>query len=378
MILKMYDYFNIDIDYAKGIYIYSKEGEKYIDTFSGIGVLSFGHSNENLINAMKNKMQRYMHLSNFFLDEDVEWVANKLIEFTDKNGAVFFTNSGTESTEAALKAIKKISTKEKNKIIYFKKGFHGRTLGALSINGFEKLKSPFRPLLPYCKEFEFNDVDGFNDYMKYHGDEIIAVFVEAIQGSGGVMELTKEFSEILNKYHNEKNFILVCDEVQAGLGRTGKFFSYEHFNLKPDIITVGKSLGGGLPLGATIFLNDTTNILKPGDHGSTFAPNPVALAGARYMLDNLPNMLDDVFEKGNYLKNKLESMKTYKIADIRGKGLMIGIELDEPYPDLRESAFKRGLLLNIISNNSVIRLLPALNISYDEIDEIIKILEELL
>ncbi len=142
-----------------------------------------------------------------------------------------------------MKAVKKLSTKDKRKIIYFKNGFHGRTLGALSINGFENLKAPFRPLIPNCQEFEFNDVKGFDDYMQFHGDEILAVFVEPIQGSGGVMPLTKEFSEILNKYHNEKKFILACDEIQAGLGRTGKIFSYEHYNLNPDIITVGKALG---------------------------------------------------------------------------------------------------------------------------------------
>ena len=378
MILKMYDYYNIDVDYAKGIYVYTKDGKKYIDTFSGIGVMSLGHSNDNLIKVMKNKMEKYMHLSNYFLDEDAEYVAEKLVKFTGQKGAVFFTNSGTESTEAALKAIKKVPNNKKRKIIYFKNGFHGRTLGSLSINGFEKLKAPFRPLLPYCQEFEFNDVNGFEDYMKFHGDDVVAVFVETIQGAGGVMPITSEFAEIIKKFHEEKKFILVCDETQTGLGRTGKIFSYEYYDLKPDIITIGKSLGGGLPLGAVIFLNETMNILKPGDHGSTFAPNSVALAGARYILDILPHILNDITEKGKYFKNKLEDINSFKIVDIRGKGLMIGIELDEKYPYLREEALKSELLLNVISNNSVIRLLPALNIEYNEIDEIVERLEELL
>ncbi|KLO24443.1 aminotransferase class III [Marinitoga sp. 1197] len=378
MILKLYDYFNLQIANAKGVYIYSEKGEKYLDSFAGIGVLSFGHSNDSLIHIMQKKMERYMHISNFFLDEDAEYVARKLVHFTRKEGTVFFTNSGAEATEAALKAIKKISTNKKNKIIYFKNGFHGRTLGALSINGFEKLKTPFRPLLPHCKEFIFNDIGGFDDYMKYHGNEVVAVFVEPIQGSGGVLPLTDEFAEILNKHHKEKKFILVCDEIQAGLGRTGKIFSYEHFNLNPDIITVGKSLGGGLPLGATIFLNEAIDILKPGDHGSTFAPNPIALAGAKYILENIPTLLTDISKKGQYIIKKIEDIDSLKIVDIRGKGLMIGIELDDSYPNLRDKAFQKGLLLNVISNNTVIRLLPALNISYNEIDEIIKILEELL
>jgi acetylornithine/N-succinyldiaminopimelate aminotransferase len=368
----------MDIDYAEGIYIYTKEGKKYIDTFSGIGVLALGHSNKELIERMKNKMDRYMHLSNYFLDEDAEWVANKLVELTGEKGSVFFTNSGTEATEAALKAIKKLATKDKKKIIYFNNGFHGRTLGALSINGFEKLKAPFRPLIPNCQEFVFNDAEGFKDYMEFHGDEVLAVFVEPIQGSGGVVPFTQEFADVLSYYQKEKNYILVSDEIQAGLGRTGKFYSYEHYNLKPDIITIGKAIGGGLPLGATIFLNDTANILKPGDHGSTFAPNPIALAGARFILENIPKMLDDIKEKGIYFMEKLNSLESFEIADIRGKGLMIGIELIESLSDLKQKAFENNLLLNVIFNNSVIRLLPALNITYEEIDIIINKLEELL
>ncbi|KAF2956967.1 aminotransferase class III-fold pyridoxal phosphate-dependent enzyme [Marinitoga sp. 38H-ov] len=378
MILKMYDYYNIKIDYAKGIYIYSKNGEKYIDTFSGIGVLALGHSNEELILALKNKIDKYMHLSNYFLDEDAQWVANKLVELTGERGTVFFTNSGTESTEAALKAVKKLSTKKKNKIIFFKNGFHGRTLGALSINGFEKLKAPFRPLIPYCNELDFNDVKGFKDYMEFHGDEVLAVFLETILGSGGIIPITQEFADVLNYYKKEKKYILVCDEIQAGLGRTGKFFSYENFNLKPDMITIGKAIGGGLPLGATIFLNETANILKSGDHGSTFAPNPIALSGARFLLEKIPHMLDNIRKKSNYFFNKLNNINSYKISDIRGIGLMIGIELADSYFDLRKKAFEKKLLLNVISNNSIIRLLPALNIQYSEIDDIISILEELL
>jgi acetylornithine/N-succinyldiaminopimelate aminotransferase len=378
MILKMYDYYKMDIDYAEGINIYTKDGKKYIDTFSGIGVLALGHSNKELIERLKNKMDRYMHLSNYFLDEDAEWVANKLIDLTGEKGSVFFTNSGTEATEAALKVIKKLSTKDKRKIIYFNNGFHGRTLGALSINGFEKLKAPFRPLIPNCQEFVFNDAEGFKDYMEFHGDEVLAVFVEPIQGSGGVVPLTQEFADVLSCYQKEKNYILVSDEIQAGLGRTGKFYSYEHYNLKPDIITIGKAIGGGLPLGATIFLNETANILKTGDHGSTFAPNPIALAGARFVLENIPNMLDDIKEKGKYFMEKLNSLESFEIADIRGKGLMIGVELIESSPDLKQKAFEKNLLLNVISNNSVIRLLPALNITYEEIDIITNKLEELL
>ncbi|NUU95244.1 aminotransferase class III [Marinitoga sp. 1135] len=378
MILEMYDYFDIEVEKAEGIYIYDKKENKYIDTFSGIGVMAFGHSYKPLLLKFQEKMKKYMHISNFFLDEDALYVAEKLISFTGKKGKVFFTNSGTEAVEAALKAIKKISHNKKNKIIYFKNGFHGRTLGALSINGFENLKAPFRPLLSKCQEFLFNDVNGFNDYMEHHGEEVIAIFVEPIQGSGGIIPITDNFSKAINFWKEKYNYLIISDEIQAGIGRTGKFYSYEHFNLKPDIITLGKALGGGLPLGATLFLEETAEILTKGDHGSTFAPNPVSIAGAKYIVDNIPHMLNDIEEKGNYFFEKLENLNSFKIMDIRGKGLMIGIELDDSYHELKKIALSKGLLLNMIQNNFVIRLLPALNIKYDEIDKIINIMEGLI
>ncbi|CEP79135.1 MAG: aspartate aminotransferase family protein [Defluviitoga tunisiensis] len=375
--LKMYDTFPIEIERAKGVYIFDKKGQKYLDTFAGIGVMSLGHSNPGLLETIKSKLERYMHVSNFFLDEDTLIVSQQLVKFTEKNGSVYFTNSGTEATEAALKAIKKRATPKRNKIIYFENAFHGRTLGSLSINGFKNLREPFEPLIPNTVELKFNDIDDLSNFFDSFGEETLAVFVEPILGSGGVIPIKLEFARAIERYKERYNFILVCDEIQSGLGRTGKIFAYQHYSLSPDIITVAKSLGGGLPLGATIFLENISQAFEKGEHGSTFSPNPVATAGARYILEKLPSLLEDVAKKGEYIIKGLKNKKISRIKEIRGKGLMLGIELKESMPNIINEALDLGLLLNVVKGK-VIRLLPALNIEYEEIDEMIDKLEVLL
>ncbi len=375
--LKLYDYFPFEIDHCKGVEIFTKDGKKYIDSFSGIGVLSFGHSYDKITELIKTKLNRYSHLSNFFLDEDTEYVAKKLIKYTNQSGKVFFSNSGTEANEGILKTIRKISDETRNQIIYFDQGFHGRTTGSLSVTGFPKIKDCFKPLLQPTVKLPYNNVKAINEYFENYHSKTIALFMEPVQGSGGVIPLTKEFADTINSLHKKHKFVLVSDEIQAGLGRAGKIYSYQHFNIKPDIISVSKSLGGGLPLGAILFLGKYADVLKPGDHGSTFAPNPLALVAAKYILDTLPGMLQDIVKKGDYFSKKLSQINSNKIKIIRGKGLMIGVVLKEKHPELRNNAMKEGLLLNILQDK-IIRLLPALNITYDEIDQIILKLGKIL
>ncbi|PNS01495.1 aminotransferase class III [Petrotoga mexicana DSM 14811] len=376
-LLKVYNPFPIKIDRAEGCYIYDKTGKAFMDTFAGIGVMSFGHSHPSLLQALKEKMDRYMHTSNFFLDEDAIFVSEKLVNFTGKNGTVYFSNSGAEATEAALKAIKKRATDRRNKIVFFENGFHGRTLGALSINGFKDLRKPFEPLLPNTIELKYNDVEDLSRYFDLFGEETLAVFVEPILGSGGIVSIKPEFASLIEDLKKKYNFILVCDEVQAGLGRTGKIFSYQHFGLSPNIITIGKSIGGGIPLGGAIFLENLSQAFEKGEHGSTFAPNPVALAGARFVVENIPSLLKDVEEKGNYIMQYLREKNFEKVKEVRGKGLMIGIELKEEDPQMREKGLQEGLLLNVL-HNSVIRLLPPLNIEYNDIEKMLTKLEKVL
>ncbi|MBO8160014.1 MAG: aminotransferase class III-fold pyridoxal phosphate-dependent enzyme [Thermosipho sp. (in: Bacteria)] len=366
-----YKRFPIKIQRAKGIWIYDTNNNKYLDTFSGIGVLSFGHSDEIIKNAIKEKINRYTHISNFFLDEDALYIAKRLVNETGKDGNVFFANSGTEANETALKAIKKL---KKGIIVSFTSNFHGRTIGSLSITGFEHLRKNFEPLLNDVVFLPFNDIQAFKNFVEKNGEKISAVFLECVHGSGGLDTVSSEFIDVINKFKYVYDYIVVADEVQAGLGRTGKFYSYKHFNLDPDIITVAKSLGGGLPLSATIFTGKYKDVFMPGDHGSTFAPNPVALAAGRTVIERLTeDFLKEISEKSIYFKNRLaEIQKNLSINyKIKGLGLMIGVEIySQKINQIIEIAISEKLLLNVVKNNTV-RFLPPLNITKTEIDEII-------
>ncbi|HUM76542.1 MAG TPA: aminotransferase class III-fold pyridoxal phosphate-dependent enzyme, partial [Fervidobacterium sp.] len=274
-----YSRFPIRIAKANGMNVWDDEGREYIDTFMGIGVLLFGHNHPVVVQAMKQKMDHYVHLSNFFADDDAEVVAERLVMETGRNGKVFFTNSGAESSECALKVVRK--TKKTGKIVSFVKNFHGRTMKSLSITGFDDLRRQFVDekdvvFLPY-------DVNVVEEFFEKESD-IAAVFVEVLHGSGGLDLIPTSIVELINHYKSIRNFILIADEVQSGLGRTGKFYAYQHFDLKPDLVTLAKGIGGGLPLGGCIMLDDFSDVFVNGDHGSTFAPNPVALAGGRAVL----------------------------------------------------------------------------------------------
>lgn len=367
----VYRPFDLQIDHAKGIYIYTKDGRRFVDSFSGIGVLAFGHSDREIQNAMIGKLQRYTHISNFFEDEDAQTVAQGLLNMVKRSGKVFFSNSGTEANEAALKAVKKI---KKGAIISFEGNFHGRTIGSLSITGFPNLRDQFLPLLPDVVFLPFNDHDAFKEFVQTN--QTAAVYVESLLGSGGLKSITQKMARTIMEMKERYGFCLIADEVQSGLGRTGRFFCYEHFGLKPDIITVAKSLGGGLPLGATVFLDDLSDIFAYSEHGSTFAPNPVALAAAKVVLEKLNDqLLSEVRQKGEYLKNELKSINNGLIKEVRGLGLMIGVEVNVEPQRLKEVALKNGLLLNIVGKN-VVRFLPPLNITYDEIELLVELFEK--
>ncbi|ODN30427.1 aspartate aminotransferase family protein [Fervidobacterium thailandense] len=354
--------FPIKVRNALGIKIWDIDGNEYIDTFMGIGVLLFGHNHPGVVQAMKEKIERYVHLSNFFLDEDAEHVARRLISETGKNGKVFFTNSGTESTECALKVIAKFRKKykQKGKILSFVRNFHGRTSGALRVTGFEKIRTPFLEedtevvFLPY-------DVSEVEEFLK--SKLVDAVFLEVVHGSGGLDAIPVEIVEVIKFYQKERGFILVADEVQSGLGRTGKFYAYQHYDLDPDIVTVAKGIGGGLPLGACLMLGQLADVFETGEHGSTFAPNPVALAAGRVILQMItPELLEHVTRMGEVFQ------KTFsKFGTVRGLGLMRGVELEKPVT--KDEFLSEGLLVNIVGER-ILRFLLPLNVSEDEISEI--------
>jgi acetylornithine/N-succinyldiaminopimelate aminotransferase len=369
--LNIYNNYDLSIDHAHGVYIYDKEGNKYIDTFAGIGVLALGHSHPEVTEEIKSKLDRYAHTSNFFLDEDTETVADLI---TSEGEKAFFVNSGTEATELALKIIKKKIGD--SKILFFSNSFHGRSLGALSVNGFPGIRDQFKPLLPGMVEAEFNNIEDLEKTAAENPD-IKAVMFEPLQGSGGVQPADKDFVDKLKSLSKANNWIMAVDEVQAGLYRTGKRYSYEHFDLEADITTAAKALGGGLPLGAVIMAGEMTEVLEPGDHGSTFAPNPLALRAAKVVLEKLEKMQDSITERGNYFLEELKMIESENIKEVRGIGLMLGIELKNEIPNLRDKAAENGILLNVLKGKTI-RFLPALNITKEEIDAIIVKLKELI
>ncbi|MFW5719108.1 MAG: aspartate aminotransferase family protein [Halanaerobium sp.] len=369
--LKLYNSYDFTIERAEGVYIYDTEGNKYFDTFSGIGVLALGHSHPKVVKEISSKLERYAHTSNYFLDEDTEKVAELVSSEGEK---VFFVNSGTEATELALKVIKKKI--DGGKILFFSNSFHGRSLGALSVNGFPGIRDQFKPLLPDTIEAEFNNLESLKETAANNPD-IKAVLFEPLLGSGGIQTASEEFTAELKNLIDRNNWILACDEVQAGLYRTGRRYSFEHFDLEPDLITIAKALGGGLPLGGVIMAGEMTEVLEPGDHGSTFAPNPLALRGARVVLKELETMEESIAARGEYFLNKLIEIKSNQIKEVRGIGLMLGIELKSEIPNLRDKAQAEGVLLNIVKDK-VIRFLPALNITKDEIDELVDKLKKIL
>lgn len=374
--MNLYKEFDFKVDKALGVNIYDTQGNRYLDTFSGIGVLALGHSHEEVLKAQQLQMKRFEHISNFFIQDDAEEIAKILVTKTGRTGQVFFTNSGTEAVEAALKAVKKKSQESgRKKIMTFSNAFHGRTLGSLSLNGFERMRKPFEPLLDNVVRIPFNNREKFQEAIDKHINETVALFLEPIQGSGGVVKLDQASADMIKNTLGKHDVLLVCDEIQAGLGRTGKFYAYQHLGIHPDIITLGKAIGGGLPLGATVFLNGTETIFQQGDHGSTFAPNPISIAGGKVVVKKISEIMDTIEEKGAYFVSNIK--QTEKIQEIRQTGLMIGITLTEPDPKLRVKAQEKGLLINVL-NNRIIRLLPALNIEYSEMDEMIGILNELL
>jgi len=374
-IANTYNRINIDVDYGEGCYLVDTKGDKYLDMYSGISVNLAGHSEKSIINAIIEQSNKYIHLSNNFISKSSVELAKMLVNNTFAK-KIFFTNSGTEANETAIKVARKYGRNicsEKTKILSAYNSFHGRTMGSLSLTGQTKYQESFKPLLDNIDYFEYNNAE---DLEKKVSDNVCAIFIELIQGEGGIVQVNKKFLERLTILSRKYNFLIVVDEIQTGLGRTGKFLACEHSNIEPDIVTLAKGLGGGLPIGATLLGDKCVEVLRKGDHGSTFAPNPVAsVAGVEVLKKILEDgFLDSINEKYNYFIDKLMDMqKMYPeiIYNITGKGLMIGIDVGDFAQVIKDRAFENKLLLNVTANK-VIRLLPALNISYEELESFIQ------
>jgi len=356
-LLNTYKFIPLKISSAKGCYLFDTEGNRYLDTFSGLGVNIIGHSHPEVISSVKSSINKYLHLSNYFLTDEAYEFSSFIEKLTGKS-SVFFANSGTEAIEASLKIVRKHFNSKRKSIFALNNAFHGRTTGALSLCWKNNIKDGFDTL----NNIQFHD---FNSLLKKINSKTAAVYIEPIQGEGGIHPLPISFFEELISLKKKFGFIIVCDEIQSGCYRTGKFLASQNYIKNIDIITLGKGIGGGLPLSACIVSKELTNVLSPGDHGSTFGGNPVACkAGLTTMKiiirDNLPEKLLNLSKFVFTEFKNLKKMYPEIIKDIRGNGYMIGIEMysEASALSLKKYMLEHKILINITSKN-VWRLLPS-------------------
>jgi len=365
-----YAKWNVTVKEAKGSWVTDVNDKKYLDFVSGIAVCNLGHANEDVLDAVKEQLSKYWHLSNMFHQPIQEEVAKLLVENSDGE-AVFFCNSGAEANEAAIKLARKHTGK--TKIVTFLKSFHGRTFATMSATGQEKIHNGFGPLLETFTYLPYNQLEPLDELQ----DDVAAIMLEVVQGEGGVIPAQNDFIEKIKETCDRIGALLIIDEVQTGIGRTGKPFAYQHFNLSPDIVTSAKGLGSGLPVGAMIGKKELIESFQAGSHGSTFGGNPIAMASAKATLTKIFNkeFLASVEEKTKYLINKLnlEIGEHPFVNEIRGKGLLIGIECNEQTSSLIDQ-LRDNNLLTIGAGPEVIRLLPPLNVSVEELDLAVEII----
>lgn len=362
---------DIEVEKAEGAYLYDTNGKKYLDFVSGIAVCNLGHCPKTVSQSIQKQLEKVWHVSNLFQIPFQEKVAKKLVEHS-VGDAVFFANSGAEANEAAIKLARKHTGK--HKIITFLQSFHGRTYATLSATGQKKVQEGFGPLAPTFEYLPYNDVEAVKSLK---GNDIAAIMVEVVQGEGGVVPGDPTFLKAIEEKCKELDALFIVDEVQTGIGRTGKAFAYEHYKISPDIITLAKGLGSGFPVGAMIGKKHLISSFSPGSHASTFGGNPLAMAAADATLDEIFNesFLTSVSEKGKWLKQQLiEQLQDEPLVkDIRGKGLMIGIELNTDVQNVLTSLRENGLLA-LPAGPKVIRLLPPLTVTKQEMEKAVHLL----
>ena len=363
---------------GKGSWLWDAAGNRYLDLAAGVAVNGLGYGDRKVTKAIARQAKRLVHASNLYLTPPVQELADRLaaLAFPSK---VFFTNSGAEAVEAAIKFARKIGGRERTELVAFERAFHGRTMGALSLTWNAKYREPFEPLVPGASFLPWSDLEAA---ARAIGPRTAAVFVEPVQGEGGVRTASTAFLRGLSQICRERGALLVSEEIQAGLGRTGRMFAYEHAGITPDILTLAKPLGGGLPLGATLLRADLAAALAPGDHGSTFGGNPVAAAAAHVVLDRLTKkgFLEKVRAKGEWLAAELRALQgryPRAIAEVRGLGLMIGVEFHGPAGDVLSGLRADGILATK-AGDKVLRLLPPLVIRKKEIGLLLESLERVL
>lgn len=365
----------ISFDHGQGVWLWDKEGNKYLDALAGIAVNSVGHAHPRLVRAISDQAAKLIHCSNYFNIDLQEQVAEKLVEHSGLD-AVFFCNSGLEANECAIKIARKfghLKGIDVPHIIVMKHAFHGRSIATLSATGNPSVKADFSPYTEGFIPVEEGNLEEVEKIVK-EDKNVVAILFEPILGEGGVIPLELSYMRGLRELCDQNDILMMCDEIQSGVGRSGKWFAHQWAEVKPDVMTLAKGLAGGAPVGAVV-VSEKANILKPGNHGSTFGGNPLAMRAALETLSIIEEekLVDNAFEVGKKLKKALsKSLNGFSgVLEIRGKGLMLGIVLDRDAHDILEPALKAGLTFSVTAGN-VIRLVPPLILTEAEADEIVK------
>lgn len=381
LLMNVYSRFPVVFERGEGVYLYDTGGKKYLDFAAGIAVFALGYGNEIYNNRLKEQIDQLIHTSNLYYNVPAIEAARKLTKASGLD-QVFFTNSGTEAIEGAMKLVKKYAYNKSKEVQYeiisMKHSFHGRSLGALAVTGQPKYQEAFGPMIEGIVYGEFNNLDSVEALVN---ERTCAILVEPIQGEGGIYPASQEFLEGLRKICDQRDIVLIFDEIQCGMGRTGHMFAYQGYHVKPDVITTAKALGCGIPVGAFAATKKVADAFVPGDHGTTYGGNPLATAAVSQVFDLIESehLLEHVNEIAGYFEEQLDDLaEQYEsIVERRGKGLMQGLEFNQPVKDILDKALAKGLIL-ISAGANIIRFVPPLIITKNNVDEMIGILKECL
>jgi len=382
-LLHTYDRHPVLITHGKGAYLYADDGTKYLDFLSGIGVMALGYSHPEITKVLREQAGKLVHASNLFYTEYPSVLAQKLAKLSGLD-RVFFSNSGTEAWEGALKIARVVASsnglKKRTKILALENSFHGRTMGALATTFTEKYRKPFAPVMPGVTFVKFNDVE---DLKAKFDEDVCAVCIETIQGEGGIHPVSLEFLKVARELTKKSGALLLLDEIQCGLGRTGKMFAYQHYGVKPDIVTIAKPLAAGLPLGAILVTEQVAGAIHPGMHGTTFGGGPLACAVALAVLKVIEDkkILAHVKEVGAHFLKLLQQLDARHrcIMDVRGVGLMLGVELDSAdlAKAVQKTMFEQGIIINR-THETVLRFLPPFVVTKKQVETVVKALDQVL
>ena len=373
-LIHVYNRFPIALDHGEGMYLYDTEGKEYLDFAAGFAVCGLGYGNKELNEALKAQIDKLYHTSNLYYHESCGEAAKELNRISGMD-RVFFTNSGGEANEGALKAARRYAYTKKTgryEIIAMENSFHGRSIGAVSVTGHDDYREPFEPLLPGVKFAKLNDLDSVKALVS---DKTCAIILEPLQGEGGINLATQEFMEGIRQICDENDILMICDEVQCGMGRTGSMFAWQVFGVKPDILTMAKAIGNGIPVGAFAMTEEVAKYsLKPGDHGATYGGNPLACTAVKTVIEifEREDIVGHVNKVAPYLTKRLDELvkEVDCVTERKGKGLMQGIALTKPVAEVNSRAIEEGLLV-IQAHGNVLRFVPPLIVEEKHIDEMI-------